>query len=426
MLTVPKIYSLFTILFRPLLVVYLYWRKFIGKEDQLRIGERFGRASLDRPKGKLCWIHAASIGESLSLLPLIKALEMKYPDFNFLITTITVSSTKIITRHIKDFKRTCHQYAVIDDAFSVESFLDHWKPDIAIWAESELWPNMIIKASGKCPIILVNARLSERSFNRWRYIRPILKNILGKFSLILTQTSEDHKRFSHFIRDSRLMLTGHLKWDAEVLPYDQMQYEMLRDNIGKRKLWLAASTHKGEEEIIIHLHKQLKKQFPDLLTIIVPRHAERGNEIESYIRPHRISYATRSKQEQLTDLTEIYLADTMGELGLFYRIARIVFIGGSFIPHGGQNPLEAARLECVIISGLNTYNFKEIYDELFKAGAAIQALSPQMCAETLSMLLALPKKVEDIAKKAQKLSQEKRGTTEKILALIAPFMESNR
>ena len=353
-------YRLLSRVATPLAPVLLRQRMLRGKEDPGRMAERLGYTTLPRPDGTLIWIHGASVGEALAALPLIEALTSK-PDRRILLTSGTVSSAQVLRQRLP--QGVLHQFAVIDTPAAVTRFLDHWRPQIALFVDSEIWPNVLIEAKRRNVLLaLVNGRMSERSFTSWLRARRSARALMSAYDLCLVQDARTEERL-RLLGATRVEVTGGLKADAPVLPADPIALDRLRQAIGGRPVFLAAQTHPGEEAIILAVHDRLSQIFPQLLTIIVPRHPERGAELLALtgLRPT----VHRSTGELPHHDTAIYLADTLGALGLFYRIARLAFVGGSLVPHGGQNPLEPARLGCPVLAGPFTENFSDAYGAVF-------------------------------------------------------------
>jgi 3-deoxy-D-manno-octulosonic-acid transferase len=333
-----------------------------GKEDPRRVSERRGVASLPRPAGKLIWIHAASVGESLAALPLAPRL-LEQPGRSVLVTTGTVTSAELMQQRLP--LRAFHQYVPLDLRGSVVRFLDHWRPDLALFVESELWPNLLLETRRRnIPLALVNARISPRSFAGWRRIPGFSRRIFSSFDICLAQDSTVAQNLTS-LGARNVRIGGNLKADAPPLPVDEAALAAFRQAIGDRAVFLASSTHAGEDEAVLDTASALKDS--GALTVIVPRHAERGIEIEALTQARGLSCCRRRNSAVPAPDTQVYIADTMGELGLFYRIACAAFMGGSLIPHGGQNPLEGARLAVPIIAGPHTANFGETYRTLFEA-----------------------------------------------------------
>jgi len=418
------LYRIVTFLLHPLLPLYLKERARRGKEDLSRMGERFGRVTLPRPPGRLFWFHASSMGESLSVLPLIKELSARYPDTRFLLTTVTVTSARMAAQRLPE--AAIHQFAPVDTPQALRRFLAQWKPDAAFWVESELWPNMVLmtKKTG-CPLFLINARISERSMKRWFRFRMLAQAMLESFTLILAKSEEDARRFRN-LGAEHVEVKGNLKFSAPPLEADSKVTGEILSRIGDRPVWLAASTHPGEEAIVASIHQRLKESFPTLLSIVVPRHSRRGDEIASGLRESGLVAAQRSKQEDILPETDIYVADTMGELGVFYRIAGIVFIGGSLVPHGGQNPFEPARLDCAILYGPHMENFTEFCVELEAVQGAVRVASATELGARIGDLLRDHDREEALAKAAMKAVAQNQQVTQKVLESLAPYLDVGR
>jgi len=350
----------------PLVPLLLARRLKRGKEHRARMSERRGQAGLARPQGPLVWLHGASVGELAGVLPLIERICAR--SVNMLVTSGTVTSGDLAEQRLP--RGVIHQFVPVDVPSFMRRFLDHWQPDLALFVESDLWPNMMIETSARhVPMILVNGRLSENSYQRWRYLPGTIGNLLGRFDLCLAGTPGDAERLSA-LGAPRVVTTGNLKLDVPAPPADNAKLVALRDAVGGRPLIAAASTHAGEEATLIEAHCRLRGSFPGLLTLIAPRHAARGPGVVQIARAAGLTVAQRSRGELPKTATEIYVADTMGELGLIYRLAPVVFIGGSLVRHGGQNPIEAAKLGAAILHGPHVWNFAEIYAALDAAHGA--------------------------------------------------------
>lgn len=332
------------------------------KENLSRLSERFGRASLARPTGDLIWIHGASIGECVSALPLIERL-LEKPERSVLVTSRTVTSAELMRERLP--ARAFHQFAPIDTPFAVQRFLDHWQPRAALFVDSELWPNTLHAAHARgVKLALINGRMSKRAFAGWRRARRSARYVLSSFDVCLAQDGASAERLEALgAKDVRVC--GNLKADAPPDLPDPEKFAMVENAIGSRRVMLAASTHPGEDETVLPAHDALRRQFGDLLTIIVPRHPSRGAEIAMLCGARCL--AQRSTGTLPTAETAIYVVDTIGELSLFYHIAPFAFIGGSLVPHGGQNPFEAARIGRAVMAGPYTDNFAEIYTAIFAA-----------------------------------------------------------
>ncbi len=383
--TMSTLYAAITTLGLPVIELVLRHRLKAGREDPVRIGERKGRASLAKPQGPLVWIHGASIGEALSVMRLIETLLERYPALNILMTTGTVTSARLLARQLPD--RAFHQYIPVDRSAWVKRFLDHWRPDAAFWVESEIWPNLVSLTQARgIPMILLNARMSPDSFSRWRRMPGPIARLLRGFSLVMAQNEMEAGQLVA-LGAGPVTAPGNLKFAAGPLPVDDEALTELAAAIGQRPLWLAASTHEGEEEIAAYVHQRLSAQKPDLLTVIVPRHPARGAECAAKLARSGFKVARRGGGELPAPETQIYIADTLGELGLFYRIAPVAFVGGSLIPHGGQNLLEPARLDCAVVHGPHMGNFRAIVDELTASGGAFEVADAEELVKTVDRLL---------------------------------------
>lgn len=404
-----------------LIDAYLLYRLSKGKEDKERFSERHGKTKTARPKGALLWFHAASIGESVSVLPLINKINSRYPNLKILVTTGTLTSAKIMANRLP--KGAIHQFVPVDKFSAVKRFIDHWRPDIAFWVESELWPNLVIEtARTGCKLILVNGRMSADSHANWLKYKQVSNEILSQFSLCLVQTDDDQKRYSE-LGAKEVIVCGNLKYDAPALPGNPQEVGDLISQLGDRISWVAASTHSGEEEIILNIHKRLKERFPDILTILVPRHPKRRRDIINLIKEQNLTYSTRSGKDKITASTDIYLVDTIGEIGTIYRASGIAFMGGSLVNHGGQNPLEPARLDCAILSGDHYHNFKEIYSEMIFHGAVTLVRSENELVENLEKIISDINLQKELAHKAHEFVESKRGILDKCLEQIEPYIK---
>jgi len=324
----------------PLAPALIKRRLKLGKEDPARIGERRGVSNDVRPRGPLVWIHGASVGEVLAAAALIEKL--RELNLRILLTSGTVTSAAIVARRFPP--DIIHQYVPYDSPRFVARFLDHWRPSLALFIESDLWPNLILSsAARRLPMVLINGRMSHRSFPRWRRVSSTISALLGKFDICLAQSEVDAERFAA-LGSPNVVTTGNLKLDVPAPPADPLKLERLTSVTRGRPIIVAASTHPGEEEILLDVHRTLSGFFPSLLTVIVPRHPDRGAAIARMVAASGLKPALRSREELPTAATDIYVADTLGELGLFYRLAPIVFMGGSLVEHGGQNPIEAVKI----------------------------------------------------------------------------------
>ncbi|MGR3676988.1 MAG: 3-deoxy-D-manno-octulosonic acid transferase [Paracoccaceae bacterium] len=332
--------------------------------------ERLGYATQPRPNGTLIWFHGASVGESLSALTLITHLGERLPDAQFLVTSGTATSAQIVAKRLPP--RTRHQFAALDAPGPVRRFLSHWRPQAALFVESELWP-LTLNASRKsgAKLALVNARLSAGSLRNWHRAPKTARFILDQFCVFLTQNDEMASNLKDIGADPVRVHPGtNLKAFGPALPYDETVLKELRDQITDRPVWIASSTHDGEEETILKAHKAVLQDYPDALLVLAPRHPERAGTVQNLISDAGLTSARRSEKAKFTTKTQVYLADTLGELGLWYALSPMVFLAGSLLPIGGHNPFEPARSGCAILTGPGTHNFSETYAPLIAHGGA--------------------------------------------------------
>lgn len=417
------LYRILSVILLPLIIVFLLVRLSKGKEDKARFFERLGIASVKRPKGNIIWLHCASVGEANSVFPLIEEIEEKYKNLNFLITTGTVSSAKTVKRKLEDKPNLIHQYIPVDSYICVKLFLLKWQPKLAIYVESELWPNLITLTSNSgCDILLINARISDNSFEKWQKFPALLSAMANPVNKVIAQTDDDKTKFEK-LGFKNLLLLDSLKYAAKKLPNNAKEFGNIVNNIGNRKTFLAASTSDNEEEIIIKTHKNLSGEINRLLTIIAPRHPERLDEIIDICKMNGLRYAIRSRNEEIKENTQIYICDTLGELGILYRACSVVFIGGSLNKRGGQNPIEPANLNCAIISGDKVKNFRSVYAEFKNRKAAIIISDQQQLEKELLILLANKNLRKEISNNAKELVESKRNIIEKYITEIEPYLK---
>jgi len=372
----------------PIVGLYLHRRKNRGKEDPGRIGERFGHPGQRRPNGPLVWIHGASVGESLSALPVIDRLQRDHPEFHILVTTGTVTSARMMLERLPE--GVIHQFIPVDRQVYVARFLHHWRPDIALWLESDLWPNILTRArKSGTKIALLNGRISEHSFKSYRRFSSFIRPVMACFNVVLAQTSEESAHFTE-LGAPNVMTTGNLKFAALPLPVDETDLQKTREQLDNRPVWLASSTFEGEETIAAEIHVKLREKHRGLLTIVVPRHPNRAPAIEAALMAKGLRVARRSMGHIITRDTDIFLGDTIGEMGLYYRLAPICFIGKTLAVGGGQNPLEPARLGCAILHGPDMSNFSEISREMLTERACRPCTDAEDLARQLDQLLTNP------------------------------------
>ncbi len=404
----------------PLFEFLLKRRTLQGKEDPDRVREKQGIASAVRPAGPLVWFHGASVGESLSMLPLLESLSEARPDLRYLVTTGTLTSAELMADRLP--ASAIHQFAPLDHPVYWDRFYAHWAPDMAIIIESELWPNMIMGARAHdVPMILTNARLSEKSTKGWNRASQSIRHLLSSFDLVLAQDARSAMRLKTLGADP-VETPGNLKFDAPPLAADAEALEELRQQIGDRPCWVAASTHEGEESLVGRIHAKLKIEFPDLLTILAPRHPARGSIVAREIKGHGLSVAQRSRKEPLNQGIDVYLADTLGELGLLFRLSPIAFIGGSFVEVGGHNPLEAARLDTAVLFGPHMFNFEDAATMLLAARAAKQIVSESDFQDALGTWLSTPSETLAIALRGKEAVAKSMRVAERIAEKLLPLL----
>ena len=369
----------------PLVRRHLRRRVARGREDGARLAERFGQSGIARPAGPLIWIHSASVGESLSALPLIARIREDWPGLNLLMTTGTVTSARLMAERLPE--GVIHQYAPVDLPAAVRRFLAHWRPALGLIMESEFWPNLLLQARAQgTTLALVNGRMSAASYASWRRFRPLIGHLLGQFEVALAQSREDEAHLRDLGAATPLRL-GNLKFAAPPLAANPAELAALEAAFGPRPRWLAASTHPGEEEIVAEVHACLAARTPDLLTVLVPRHPDRGPAIAEAFAARGLEVVLRSSGRPITPETAVYLADTIGEMGLWYRLCEVVFVGGSLIPKGGQNLLEPAKLGCAIVCGPHMTNFLRVTEEMGRVDALRRVTDAEQLAASVSWLL---------------------------------------
>jgi 3-deoxy-D-manno-octulosonic-acid transferase len=356
--------------------------------DPKRFPERAGLATTPRPDGALLWLHAASVGESLSVLRLIEHLGRAHPGLNFLITSGTATSARILAGRLPP--RSCHQFAPLDSSIYLRRFLDHWRPDAAVFVESELWPQMLRQTARRgIPMALVNARISDRSARNWKRAPRTARALMEHFTMIHCQ---DQRTAIHLnnLGLKQAVAGANLKSFSGPLPYDPDELERLLGLLADRPVWLSASTHPGEDEIMLATHRSLLARHPDLLLILVPRHPERAHVIEVQIAEHGLTGTRRATGGRITPKTQVYLADTLGEMGLWYALSPLTCLCGSFTPVGGHNPYEPAYSGSAVVHGPLYANFSQTYADMKAAGAATEVIDGPALTEALESLLADP------------------------------------
>lgn len=419
-----KTYRLGTAVLRPAVPLFLNLRGKRGKEDLDRRGERLGFAGRPRPEGQLVWIHAASVGETNAILPLIDSILGANPHVHVLLTTGTKTSAEIAANRLPP--RAVHQYVPLDVPQYVKRFLDHWKPSLAIFTESDIWPNLVLGTSDRqIPLVLVNARMSPRSIRRWRKYAAVGRPLFSRFAAVLAQNAQI-ARAVKWLGAPNVITAGNLKIDSPPPPVDAATLASLRDAVGQRPLFLAASTHPGEDAMIAAAHSLIRREVDGLLTIIVPRHPERGSGLAATLGGLGLKTQLRTRSAAPDSDTEIYIADTIGELGAFYSISPVALVGGSLVEHGGQNPIEAVRLGSCVLTGPFVHNFRDAYSALFREGGAIEVRSSDDIAKQVKMLLEDPSAAQRMRVGADVALQSLGGALAKTLGAIQPLLEKKQ
>lgn len=394
---------------------FLGWRRRRGKEHPVRWREKLGKPSLPRPEGALAWLHGASVGETVALLPLVEALCGQ--GLAVLVTSGTAASARMMQTRLP--AGAMHQFAPLDTPQATGAFLDHWRPAFGMLAESELWPTWLNEAGRRgVPMFLVNARMSERSYGRWRRRPGLIAAMLKRVEIVFARTREDGERYLD-LGAARVEMAGNLKFDVAAPPADPAALAALAASIGARAVWAAASTHPGEEEAALGVHTALKRRFPDLLTLVAPRHPERAEAVAALAREAGLNVARRSRGEPVAPETDIYLVDTIGELGLVYRLVGAAFVGATLAPIGGHSPVEAAKLGAAVLHGPRVEKAQEDYDLLDKAGGAVAVADAAGLAAALAGLLGDPARMRAVGRAANIAVEGQTGATRRILAALA-------
>jgi 3-deoxy-D-manno-octulosonic-acid transferase len=413
-----KAYAGISRLLYPVAGPLLSRRRLKGKEDPSRIGERKGVAGVPRPEGVLVWLHGASVGEVISLVPI--AEHFTASGVSVLVTSGTVTSAEMARRRLPS--GAIHQYVPLDLPAYVERFLSHWRPDIGVFAESELWPNLICSAQeAGTHLVIVNARMSERSFARWRKIPAFATSLMSRFELVLAQSDADADRLRR-LGAPRVQAIGNIKYDVMPPPADPDKLAALRAALQGRAIFVAASTHPGEEEQLAEAFALAKVGVPNLLMIVVPRHPERGEALAELFQKSGLAVRRRSQGAPPGQGEDVYVADTIGELGLFYRCAGATFLGGSLIPHGGQNPIEPAKLGVPVLHGPHVHNFTDVYAGLKECGGSRVVRNAGELADALTVLLLDDTAASRMAEAARARVEEMTGANQRAIAALGPLL----
>lgn len=419
---VLKTYRIAGAVIHPFSGSFLRYRARAGKEDPARRSERFGYASVPRPKGPLVWFHAASVGESMAVLPLLQRIEGL--GINIVLTTGTVTSAEIMQGRLSS--KTIHQYVPMDIKPMIKRFLDHWKPDLAIFAESEIWPMTILELGVmRVPLVLVNARLSDRSYKRWRKYSGLAEALYENMAHVIAQSEIDGRRFEE-LGAKKVTVSGNLKVDTGMPHFDGVVLARLMAQIAGRPVWIAVSTHSGEEELVADTHQKLLQYYPNLLTIIVPRHPARGNEVAAMLAKKGLNVSRRSLKQPVLHDTAIFLGDTIGEMGLFLATGEIAFVGNSLTSAGGHNPLEPAVTGTAILSGPNVQNFRSSYEALIAAGGARLVRDQEMLFTHVAHLLTNTADRQKMIVAAQQTVKQMSGSLDKTFSALDYYINPLR
>ncbi len=392
-----------------------------GKEDGDRLAERRGQSVLPRPDGPLVWFHAASVGESVSLLEMIRRMGEERPDLSFLLTTGTVTSATVLAERLPE--RTVHQYVPLDVRPWLRRFLDHWTPDLVVLAEGEIWPGMLHEVTSReVPVAMINARMTDASFRRWRWARGAATSLLARINHVQAQDKATADRLLALgLSQTRLEVTGTLKEGSGALPDNEAERGHLTALLAGRPCWLAASTHPGEEALAAEAHAQGLKSWHKLLLIIAPRHPERGPNIAATLRRDGWKVALRSADDEIGAETQIYVADTVGEMGMWYRLCPVTFLGGSLVDVGGHNPFEPAALGSAILHGPHVGNFADIFDRL-RAARAVRLVTADTLGDAVTQVLE-PDQAAGMAHAAWEVCSEGADVTEKAMDLLFAMLD---
>ena len=398
-------------LISPIIILLRLLKK---KEDPKRFKEKFCSFSKKKIKGKLIWFHGASVGEILSVIPLIEKLEKKGEIKQILITSNTLSSSKIIS-NLK-LTKVIHQFFPIDTNYHTQKFLKYWKPSIAIFIDSEIWPNMIYNIKkNNISLTLINARITNKSFRKWKIFSKTAKNIFQKFDLCLSSSLKS-KRYLKILGVKKIKYIGNLKFTQTEKDINELN-KSLRKFFLTKNIWCASSTHEKEEKICLEVHKKLKLKYKNLLTIIIPRHIHRTKEILSEIKKLNLKVHLHDSGGIVNNKTDIYLVNSFGQTQSFFKICKVIFLGGSIIKHGGQNPLEPARFGCKILHGPNVWNFNEIYNLLKNYKITIKIKDSKQLFSKVNDMINKKSKTNDLKNKFKGLGNKILNSTLKEMNL---------
>tara|TARA_B100000029_G_scaffold484146_1_gene536028 strand:+ start:1715 stop:2992 length:1278 start_codon:yes stop_codon:yes gene_type:complete len=421
-------YKFFTYLFYPISPIYLFFRKWKKKEHSERYKEKMSSIKIQREKGFLMWFHVASVGEAMSILPLIEHFEKEKNVNTILITTVTLSSAKVLGKKFISNKKIVHQFLPLDINYFIEKFLKHWRPNISIFIDSEIWPNLIIKIKEKnIPLLLVNARITEKSFKRWNLVKNFSKKVFGKIDLCIASNIES-ENFLKNLGAKNIKNYGNLKFAKSKLDSNKKLNVDFLSKIKNRKIWCAASTHPSEEIFCANVHKIIKGNHKNVLSIIIPRHVERSYKILEILKKENLKVLLHDQLDQLNDDIDVLIVNKYGETLKFYQRAKCVFLGKSLIESlkndSGQNPLEAARMGCKIFHGPYTSNFNEVYKFLNLLKISQEINSPEVLGKLITEELSIEKVIDqDVVKKIENYGA---NTLNNVLNEINVYINNSR
>lgn len=403
----------------PFMGLYVAVRATRGKEQHDRRGERYGKPSAERPQGPVVWVHAVSVGETGAVSGLIARLRAH--GVSVILTTGTVTSATLARERFGD--DVLHQYVPLDLKPAVSRFLNYWKPDLAIFAESEIWPMTILELGARrIPQVLINGRMSDRSFKRWQDRLSLAESLFENFAHVVAQSDKDAERFTA-LGARPVTVSGNLKADSGAPSAEPGVLAQMQARVADRPVWLAVSTHEGEEMAAARVHEMLQSRWPDLLTVIVPRHPTRADELASAIGDMGLKVARRTHDKFPFDAANIFLGDTIGEMGLYLRMGKVAFVGRSLTADGGQNPLEPTMLGCAVLTGPNLSNFEEIYSRLQDARAARMVDDELMLAKAVNHLLANPAMCDAMAAAGRAVISDMEGALDRTWQTLGPYIQ---
>ncbi len=423
-----SLYYFLSFLLWPVFTVILKIRDMRGKEISARIPEKKGLSKAQRPNAFLVMIHGASIGETQALRPVINTLLKDYPEIVIMITSGTRSSAEILRKQLAEKEhgeRVFHHFLPLDHPIWVDRFLRHWKPDLILWSESDFWPNMIMQAkSYKIPQLLINGRMSPKSFKKWKGLKALFKSFISVFKEIHVQKETDRLKLIDLGANSEtIFLSGNLKFSSPILKSNKKDLNIILKQIGNRKFWCYASCHPEEFKIALKVHEKLKAEFPDILSIIIPRHPEKKDQYRNILIEHPFKTAYRSDGELITNETDFYIADSFGELGLFYDLSDIIMVGGSFVNLGCHNVIEPAQKKSALLFGPSIFNIEDICLDLIDKEAAIQVHNENDLAENIKLLLLNQSKTDTMKRNGYDYVMGNANVLNKTLKAIKKYIK---